>query len=489
MRRVSLLLALVAILFAVACGTGTSLNRGPQPQGNFSNASLKGQYAYQIVGSDTLADFREAGVFTADGNGNIISGTDDFAQGSTVLSDPSSGTYAISNDGTGTATLNFGNGGFISLAITMVSSSKVYLIVTQATNLQQTTVATGAGTAEIQNPAVLSAIPSGTFAFRLHTISSSQGSTGTVGAFTASGGVLTGNEDVNRGGAFSSLGLTGSLNAPDAAGRGAGTITDSNNVTSTFAYYVVDAKNLRFFSTDSGILGLGRAEAQTVASFSVTSLAGDYAFGSQGDTLGTTGGARTVGRFTAGGDGTISAGAFDSVVDGTPSANVSFTGTYTMDPSGRAVVSLNPTGGTVQEVFWMVSPSRAFFLVNDANKIEDGTVDLQQATSFSDSTMNGQFALLMDGFVLGADSFDRVGTLQWDGQGNLTLNEAVNVSGTPSLSGFVSGTYSVSSNGRATGIISNLSNNLVFYLISGSDGYVLQNDSSTEIDGTTSKQP
>ena len=34
-----------------------------------------------------------------------------------------------------------------------------------------------------------------------------------------------------------------------------------------------------------------------------------------------------------------------------------------------------------------------------------------------------------------------------------------------------------------------LSNNLVFYMISGNDGYVLQADTGTEIDGNMSKQP
>jgi hypothetical protein len=52
----------------------------------------------------------------------------------------------------------------------------------------------------------------------------------------------------------------------------------------------------------------------------------------------------------------------------------------------------------------------------------------------------------------------------------------------------LSGRYSVSSNGRTTGSINTLSNNLVFYLVSGSDAYVVQNDSGVQIDGTVSKQ-
>ena len=42
--------------------------------------------------------------------------------------------------------------------------------------------------------------------------------------------------------------------------------------------------------------------------------------------------------------------------------------------------------------------------------------------------MNGQFALIMDGFDAGGAK-DRVGTLQWDGSGKLILNEFTNADG------------------------------------------------------------
>ncbi|OLB24177.1 MAG: hypothetical protein AUH15_01620 [Acidobacteriales bacterium 13_2_20CM_55_8] len=468
-------------MFSLACGSGTNLfNQG---SGNFSNASLKGQYAYQLTGVDTAANFREAGVFTADGNGNITGGTDDFSEGTTITSGSSTGAYTISNDGTGVLAISISDGRALQLAVTLVNSSKVYLMVTQTFDF-----ANGAGIAKKQDPATFAAPPSGTFTFRNHNVSTAQGSSATVGVFTVSGGTVSGSEDVNRAGVLSSPTFTGSFNSPDTSGRGTGTFTDNANVTSTFIYYVVDTNNLRFFSTNNGAPGLGRAETQTGAPFANTSLAGSYAFGSSGDDNFSVAGAKTVGRFTAGGDGTISAGAYDSVEDGTVSTNISFTGTYSMASNGRATVTLNPSTGTIQQIFWMVSPSRAFSLTSDPNKVEDGTLDLQQAITFSNSTMKGQFAVLMDGFDP-FDFVDRVGTLQWDGAGNLTLDEFINRSGTTQTPGFITGTYSIASNGRASGAISGLSNNLVFYLISGSDGYILQNDTSTEIDGVMSKQP
>jgi hypothetical protein len=135
----------------------------------------------------------------------------------------------------------------------------------------------------------------------------------------------------------------------------------------------------------------------------------------------------------------------------------------------------------------MISPARGFFVVGDPTTVQEGTLDLQQAATLSNSTMNGQYGLVMDGFDAGGAK-DRVGTLQWDGSGNLTLNEFTNANGVITVPIVLSGSYSVSSNGRATGSISSLSNGLVFYLISGNDAYVLQNDPGVQIDGTLSKQ-
>jgi hypothetical protein len=81
-----------------------------------------------------------------------------------------------------------------------------------------------------------------------------------------------------------------------------------------------------------------------------------------------------------------------------------------------------------------------------------------------------------------------VGTLQWDGSGKLILNEFTNSAGTITVPVILSGNYSVATNGRTAASISNLSNNLVFYLVSGNDAYVVQNDSGVEINGTISKQ-
>jgi hypothetical protein len=360
------------------------------------------------------------------------------------------------------------------LAVTVVNSSKVYLV-------EGDTALNGGGLAEKQDATAIAAAPAGTFVFKEHDLTVTQ-SVSRVGAFTLSGGAVSnGNEDVNSAGALTSLTFTGTFNGPNSAtGRGTGTFTDNSPATSSFIYYIVDANNIRFLPANLGAIGLGRAEKQV----GTPALSGSYAFASRGDTFNFLDGVNTAGRFTASA-GSITAGALDSVQDGIVIAtNLSFTGTYTQVAS-RALVSLSTTSNG-NLVIWMVSPSRGFFLVNDPNTIQDGTLDLQTTSSFSNSTMNGQYALVMDGFDSAAK--DRVGTLQWDGSGKLTLNAFVNAGGVINVPVLISGNYAVSGNGRAGGSLSGLSNNLVFYLISGTDAYVVQNDPGVQISGSMSKQ-
>ena len=223
------------------------------------------------------------------------------------------------------------------------------------------------------------------------------------------------------------------------------------------------------------------------------SLAGNFAFGSNGDTA-TIGGVRSVGVFTASG-GSITAGTLDSVQDNVSILNEGFTGTYTQGASGRVSVSLTPAGGpAVSEVFWMVSNSRAYFVIDSNSKVEDGTLDMQTQNTFATTDFKSQFgyAMVMDGYLASSGYLTRLGTLYPDGNGNLALNEEVNslpFPPPPTLPGSVNdpptlnGTYQVRNDGRITGSISTLSSNLVGYMVSPGQVYWLQNDAGAEISG------
>jgi hypothetical protein len=498
-QKLSLALGTVSLVAAAGCGTGGSVVI-PSTNGNYSKASLKGSYVYEIHGTQfatLLAQpYREYGVFTADGAGNITAQSDDASTnlgGGAFTCNASCGSYQVAADGTGFITLN--NSAFsasfspalgpITFALTLTSSTKAYL-------MEGDFFASGAGVAEFQDPTAIAATPSGAFVFGLHQTSSAQGQfpTSQAGVVTLPGSGVNSAMDQNLGGTFTSPTATWTLAAPGALGRGTGSFTDSASFTTTFVYYIVNGSKFVVMVSNPGAIGSGSAEAQTGAVSA--GLSGSYAFGSRGDDSNFLDGLATVGQFTASA-GTIS-GAEDLMQDGNYS-NGNLSGSYSAAANGRVAVSLN--SGAIQQIFWMVSPARAFFLTNNSSQIEDGTADLQTVNSFSASTMKGQFALVMDGLDLtqffppfnSVGTLARVGALQFDGTGRLALTELANnsLSGNGAQSpGGLTGTYAVSANGRATGTLSNSGApplDLVMYAISGSDAYALQVDGGTNTSG------
>jgi hypothetical protein len=490
--KLGFVLGMLAVISGVGCGGSSPVV--VHTTGNFSNASLTGSYVYQIHGAASNgALYRQVGVFTADGNGNIT-GTDDSsinASGTAIA-----GTYTVASDGTGFITFtNSSLGSGIQLAITLVSSSTVDLI-------ENDPSLNAAGTAVQQDTTATATTPSGTFVFGLHQEQAAQNvntEASQVGAFALSSGIGTGAIDQNLGGTFSSLTLSATFNAPGAGGRGTGTFLDSTSFTTDFVYYIVNSGRLALLVTNTNAVGSGTAEVQSGAVSG--GLSGSYAFGSRGDDSFLYGLA-TVGQFTAS-SGTIT-GNEDAMVDGTYTANSAFSACYTTGAvggiNGRVAVILNGSGacsGTPSQVFWMVSPSRAYFIDINLTQFQDGTADLQTTSSFSTSTFNGQFALVMDGLDRTPEEegegdllLGRVGALQFNGSGTSDLTELVNEFSGGSNPGGLTGPYSVSSNGRTTVQLANGGGplDLVMYAISGSQAYVMQADGGLVTSGTAQQQ-
>jgi hypothetical protein len=489
-------LTLGLVISALACGS----NGGSfvPVKGPFSTASLSGSYTYILEGTDTSGNpFTEGGVFMADGNGNITSGTDDFnqsnLQGTNFVSHPTKGTYQIIPDGSGTISFTLtdvtSNNTF-QFAINLVNTSQFYLAENDA-------FANAAGIADKQDSAALTVTPHGSFAFRVHAYGSVE-SEGMVGQLVSTAGTVAGNADILRSATLTAATLSGTFQAPDNTGRGV--LTYQDTVTNpSFEYYIINANTIRLLGKDANVLALGRAELQSGGPFNANSLSGNYAFGSVGNLSVNDGGmTRTVGTFTAG-SGSISAGAFDAVVNGNVIANnllqTPGAGSYTVNANGETQLTLNPSGGVpVQEILWLVSPSRAFVLVNDSTKVEDGTVDVQASTSFTNSNLSGQYGLVMEG-ITSSDYLTRVGTFIPDGNGNLTLNELVNAftpaAGASFNSPSLTGTYTVGSNGRvAATIVPSTSPNidLVLYMVSPNQAYILQGDTGFEVSGSVALQ-
>jgi len=152
----------------------------------------------------------------------------------------------------------------------------------------------------------------------------------------------------------------------------------------------------------------------------------------------------------------------------------------------------------IPEIFWMVSNSRAYFLVDSTTKVEDGSIDMQTQNTFTNTDFKSKFgyAMVMDGYLSTSGYLTRVGTLYPDGNGNTNLNEETNSLPFPpgSLPGIINdpptlpGTYQVRTDGRVTGTINSLSSNLIGYLVSPGQAYILQNDPGVEISGQLTLQ-
>ena len=480
-RRVARLVAMLVVagtlIFAAGCGNGNgNSGGGGGGNGNFSDASLSGQYVFSLTGIGfnqalTASEpFSQTVVFTADGNRHLSITVDDFDQSGVSFrlnSPPQSGTYAINKNGTGILSFNSSTYG-----ITLIDDSHFYVI-------QGDVFATASGTGEKQDTTAVSAVPSGTFVFQCHNLSISA----RVGSMAVSSGNINALEDFLTLGSSlpnSPTAITGSFaSAPDADGRGTFTLSDG----STFAYYMVNSSKFHFmfFSDSSSTLEIGQAEKQTGGPFSTASLGtNSYVFGTSGDTISNPVGIHSAGVLTTDGAGNLS-GTVDWEQDGAVNSDISVqnTSSYSLDATGRGKFNLDLSNGlSNQKVFWMVSPTQAYVLINSSAAIEDGTFSQQQGAPFSNASLGTQSAFAMDGFDVAYK--DRSGVLTPNGSGSLDWNQQansfdINLGGVPS-STTTNGTYQVSSNGRVTLVVNNVSSGIVFYLSSSNSGFMVQED-------------
>ena len=503
LKHLGVFAGVLSLAATVGCGTGGGSSVVINPKGNFSNASLNGSYVYEIHGGGqnnfgTFTPYREAGVFVANGQGHIgntTPGSDDISGNTTPIA--VTGKYQIFQDGTGSITMT-SQLGTINLAVTMVSNSKVYLM--EADGAATTGLGVNAvGVAELQDASAISTTPAGSFAFHIHEEISLNGAPESqVGAFNASTSGINGAMDQNASGTFSSPNIAWTFNAPGTLGRGTGTyVNTSTNVTNNFVYYIVSGSKVDMLVSDLNVVGSGVAEAQSGAVGN--GLSGTYVFGSNGDDVNCANGfcatVASVGEFTATAGNMT--GLEDTNVDGNVTSSVATADCYTPSANGRVVVvssSGSSCSSTTVQVFWMVNPNRAFFLDVNPSLFDDGTADLQTVSNFSESTLSGQFALLMGGIDISPELLTRIGTLQFNSGGTLSLNELSSSSSTGAggqSPGILNGTFTTASNGRITGGAGNGSGGVdfVMYAVSGSQVYVMQNDSGTITSGTVELQP
>jgi hypothetical protein len=467
------LTVMTSILLIAGCGSGSGIVH--PLGGGFSNSSLSGQYVmkqtgfYQNQTTGNAQAFSEITVFSANGNGVLtIVENDGGPQGPGAES--LAGTYSIESDGEGY--LIFNNPTQSTYQITMIDNSHFYVI-------EGDTYATSAGYGVLQTS---TAAPLGAFVFKAHNFDTSS----RVGGITTTSTSFTGAQDVlTLGTTYVSQVITGTMTAPNSNGVG--------SFGGEF-YYVVSPTEFFFMANPaSGSLEIGEAQAQTGGPFTLATLAANnsYVFGSRGDTVLNQPGIHSAGVFTTDGSGNVTAGSVDYVRDFNVLSGLPFTvsgGTYTMDASGNGngTITLPLSNGvTITQVFWMISPTSAYFLDNSSTAVEDGTFSLQSGGPFS--ALTAQAAFVMDG--VDTTYKDRVGDFDPTSSGNFNWNEQSNSAGTGAVSIGTNGSYTVSStaNGRVSVVVNNVTPTLVFYLSSPNTGFMVQEDGA-DIGGVFTQQ-
>jgi hypothetical protein len=451
--------ALAALLIALA-GCGGSSNNSIHLGSGSNNSLLRGQYAFSFSGSTSAQTFvTAAGSFTADGNGKITTATEDITfagtgTGSGTQNVTFIGTYAVGSDNRGNALLK-GVPGCATWQFTMTNNTHGLLI---CFTTGHDPVVTASGSFDLQDTSAFNAAKlQGKYVFGFSGLGLN-GTAGVAGQWTmnAAGAISNGEFDLND---FGSVVLDAPLSGnysitSTATGRGVASINGIFGSPVQFAFYVVNATDLKFVETDRQPALSGELLRQASAPFSAASLHGGYAAilgGSDGS--GFPIGAGAV--FTADGAGNLS-GTMDENDDGFLS-NCTFPATaYTFGTGGRFSTTLGSGCQTSFQVAMYPAANGTIQVVNiDGNSVVSGSANAQTGASFGINSVNGAFALNFTGTNLSSGlEEDLTGTLSADGAGNLT--GALDINNAGSLFQNVpitSSTYTTSGNGRGSAAI------------------------------------
>ena len=429
MKRLLIAFASAAALWTTACGGGGSNVQPPPPTGKYSAASLNGQYAFvtngEVVSTGSPVPLSRTGVFIADGMGGIKGGIEDVnsaGQANPALQ-ITGGSYTVNPDGRGTVTLNVLSNGTtspVTLGIVLTSVKDGFLIDETSNNNQ---LSTGSGNFILQQttPFALSEI-AGPYVFDFAGRDTGGNPESFVGEFTVDGttgaiptgssffddndfGTLTSGPMMTPGAVFQD---TSQAAAFTSFGRGIAIVDNQN-----FVFYIVNPNQVRFQSTNNGMIS-GDAFAQTsTVPTSVGSFNGSFAFVLSGSS--TNGGLTRVGRFTANG-ATVSNVMADVDDAGTQRpSNIQSNGTVTFDAAnpGRGHITFSDPNFPFTFVFYLSSSNSG--VVQDVTEtapnsgfgivIADGSLAAQSAGPFTSSNITGTYAMNWSGIVTAGGSF------------------------------------------------------------------------------------
>jgi hypothetical protein len=513
-----LLLSAVAINL-VACGGGSNITP-PPPAGIFSDASLKGQYAFSMSGIDTVGAYiARVGSFVADGNGSITAGVEDVVEGSSGASEVtfSGGTYTIQANGRGVLVFNNTNGGSLQLNIALLSDSQGIMVQTDLA------ASTNGGFVQ-QTPSNFSVNAlNGNYVFDFSGISFSASVAAPLSVvgeinLDGSGNVTGGLQDENNGVPSGPMTIPAGTYQMDSTGNGTnfgrGTMTFAD---SSFAFYIVNNTRIKILQEDTAAATLGDAALQSAnIPAQNSSFSGSFVFLVAGaSTLGNQGALAQVARFTADGNGGIGSIALDQNNDGNNShisqGNNITNPVYAIDTtnagSGRGTLSFKDSNlGQLNYVFYLSSPSQAVFQETTSGIVADGPMQAQVGAPFTNMNVAGNYAFNWSGIQIGSQTFvplaeNFVGlytlasTTSNDLTGVMDYTEMGTTGSTLYSDIGIAGNLTINSDGSASnkfqvvgGSPSSTTFNFVAYVVNPSTTYVLCTDGTRITSGIAVQQ-
>lgn len=196
------------------------------------------------------------------------------------------------------------------------------------------------------------------------------------------------------------------VSAPDAQGRVQIQLQQGANSTLppiSLAGYIIDATHIRLIENNTsdlsnfqGVLGgTALGQGSNTGQFSAATVAGSsYVFGAQGQD--TKGSLQIAGVFTANADGSVTGTLNWNDLTGTATQSpLSFTGTYTVDPTGRVTLSQVTDGSTFHYSMhlYLAAGGNALLLSNDSGDAFDGQAFQQQTGAFTAASFSGLYGL------------------------------------------------------------------------------------------------
>ena len=338
---------------------GTGILR-KQPTPNFTAASFKGNYAFELAGIDS-AGKRDAvaGVFHADGNSLFDTGTLDTNDGGAVASNLSglNGTFLVAQNGRCSASLTIPSGPTLNFVCYMITPSDVFFV---GLDKFDSTHPMTTGEAVLQTQSSFDAGALNGAGVVTETGQTSGGnSSALVGLLSGNGSSsISATTDSNSGGSI----------APNVSANGTYSVASNGRAQTTgignqlaVIYFV--SRNQGFGIGQDCSASLGVLEPQTFAGpYNAASFNSYFTFGPP-----ESGSSFTGSKSTADFAGTILSDGVSSItgkLDTTNSAgqantNLAMKGTYNIAANGRGTMAFgSPTALPSQFVFYMLSPTQ-----------------------------------------------------------------------------------------------------------------------------------